>query len=173
MDPGNNIPYMPNEEEARRKGFKDAMMAMMVKMNALPQGGGKQSAFEKFSKQRPPTYSGSNNPVELTEWLEEMEKLLDLSITPPRDRVMIAAYYLKGAANNWWRVVKDNDVVEMFTWNQFRSRIQDKYFGHELRCQKEEEFMALRMGDMSLQAYTDKFQELSRFGLAVAPNDED
>ncbi|KAL9235958.1 hypothetical protein vseg_010675 [Gypsophila vaccaria] len=126
---------LPSEEAMRRKGFEDAIVA--IAQHQQQNSGGNQNSFEKFSKHHPPTYSGSSNSTELTEWLEEMEKLHDLSRTPVRDRVIIAMYFSK-----------------------------------ELRWRKEEEFMMFRMGDLSLQEYTEKFQELSKLGLNVAYNDE-
>ncbi|KAL9233116.1 hypothetical protein vseg_008151 [Gypsophila vaccaria] len=68
---------LPSAEAMRMKGFEDAIVA--IAQHQQQNSGGNQNSFKRFSKHRPPTYSGSSNLTELTEWLEEMEKLHDLS----------------------------------------------------------------------------------------------
>ncbi|KAK9740078.1 hypothetical protein RND81_03G009600 [Saponaria officinalis] len=41
----------------------------------------------------------------------------------------------------------------------------------ELRWQKEREFLQLEQGDLSVQAYADKFMELSRFATTIIPDE--
>ncbi|MDP1271238.1 hypothetical protein, partial [Klebsiella pneumoniae] len=76
----------------------DAIIKIAPNTHQYQGGGNNQSAFERFSKHRPQPYSGSVNPTVLTEWSEAMEKLLELSKTPPTEKVNVVAYYLKGEA---------------------------------------------------------------------------
>ncbi|KAL9243944.1 hypothetical protein vseg_017774 [Gypsophila vaccaria] len=101
-----------------------------------------------------------------------MEKLMLLSKTPTGEAVTIASYYLKGDVNSWWRTVLAFNLNFTFSWDAFKLCLENKYFGYELLSPKAKEFAALTMGDVTLQAYFDKFHDLSKFGPKNA-NDED
>jgi hypothetical protein len=102
-----------------------------------------------------------------------MEKLIDLINIPTAEQVKCVTYYLKGDANNWWMLVKDNLVTSpAFSFADFKNCIENKYYPSELKWQKEEEFSALRMGTMTLQAYTDRFSSLAKFAKRIIPDEE-
>ena len=75
------------------------LMAQAMQANALnavpnpPQGGQQMSAFDKFSRNRPSTYSGSDNQNDLVMWIVEMEKLMRLCHTPADEKVEIVTFF--------------------------------------------------------------------------------
>ncbi|KAK9740091.1 hypothetical protein RND81_03G010400 [Saponaria officinalis] len=105
-----------------------------------------QTIFDKFSKHHPPTYEGTCDPVVLEAWIREMEKLFIATLCPEDQKVGIASYYLQREADNWWSISRA--VI-----------------------QKEREFLRLEQGDLSVQAYADKFMELSRFETTIVPDE--
>ena len=101
----------------------------------------------------------------------EMEKLFTTTNCPPQERVPIGFYYLKMEADNWWSTVREECMaVPSFGWAQFATKLKERFYPDELRWQKQEEFLSLSQGSMSIQEYTDKFTELSRFATSIVPS---
>jgi len=52
------------------------------------------------------------------------------------------------------------------TWDQLKSLMDAKYYPRDMKRAKEQEFLRLKQGKMSVIEYATKFNELSRFALA-------
>ncbi|KAI8572079.1 hypothetical protein RHMOL_Rhmol01G0170800 [Rhododendron molle] len=107
-------------------------------------------AMNEFCKCRPPTFNGDTNPTMVETWLKEVKVILDtLEITRDGDRVALATYQLKGEARYC------------------------KYFPMPLRLAKEQEFLNLKQGTMTVTQYAAKFEELSHYApTAIATEDK-
>ncbi|XP_048498017.2 uncharacterized protein LOC125496560 [Beta vulgaris subsp. vulgaris] len=132
----------------------------------------RRSAFGRFDRHGPPTYDGVADPVALENWLREMEKLFTATNCSAAEMVPIGTYYLKKEADNWWSTVKDVCMATAgFGWTQFSAKLKERFYPHELRWQKQEEFLSLTQGSMDIQKYTDRFTELSKFAGTVIPTE--
>uniref|UniRef100_A0A803MIM1 Retrotransposon gag domain-containing protein n=1 Tax=Chenopodium quinoa TaxID=63459 RepID=A0A803MIM1_CHEQI len=75
-------------------------------------------------------------------------------------------------ADNWWSTVREVCVADpSFKWTQFATKLKERFYPNELRWQKQEEFLSLSQGSLSIQEYTDMFTELSRFATSVVPTE--
>ncbi|XP_057543237.1 uncharacterized protein LOC130821465 [Amaranthus tricolor] len=125
----------------------------------------------RFDRHRPPAFEGTADPVVLEGWLHEIEKLFDATGCPDAEKVAIGSYYLKKEADNWWGMVKAECLATTgFGWEQFSTKLKEKFYPDELRWLEREEFLSLEQGFMSVQAYTNKFTELSRFAVVLIPS---
>jgi hypothetical protein len=61
-------------------------------------GAGVQDKMTKFMRLKPPTFAGSDNPMEADDWLKVIERKLDTIHCNERDRVMLATHQLTGIA---------------------------------------------------------------------------
>ncbi|KAK9732772.1 hypothetical protein RND81_04G020700 [Saponaria officinalis] len=158
---------------SRIRRLEDAFIALAN--NANPAGGQQpqqQSIFEKIARHRPPTYDGVCNPVVLEAWIREMEQLFTATLCPEDQKVGIASYYLQREADNWWSISRA--VIQAdpgFGWGRFCEALKRRFYPDELRWQKEREFLRLEQGNLSIQAYADKFMELSRFETTIFPDE--
>ncbi|MQL82788.1 hypothetical protein Taro_015264 [Colocasia esculenta] len=59
---------------------------------------------EKFLRLQPPTYSGGPNPDTAEHWVHEIERVFATMRCPTTDKVVLAAYQLRGFALEWWRL---------------------------------------------------------------------
>ncbi|MQM02559.1 hypothetical protein Taro_035323 [Colocasia esculenta] len=57
---------------------------------------------EKFLRLQLPTYSGGPNPDTAEHWVHEIERVFTTMRCPAADRVVLAAYQLRGFALEWW-----------------------------------------------------------------------
>ncbi|KAK9681504.1 hypothetical protein RND81_10G007200 [Saponaria officinalis] len=165
-------------DAARIRRLEDAMLAFVNNVNHAGQQQQQQPApeprtiFEKVARHNPPTYDGVCNPVALEAWIRVVEKLFIATQCPENQKVSIATYYLQKEADNWWAISRATIIAELgFGWAQFCEALKKRFYPEELRWQKEREFLQLEQGNMSVQAYADKFIELSRFATGVIQNE--
>ncbi|MQL67776.1 hypothetical protein Taro_000053 [Colocasia esculenta] len=59
---------------------------------------------EKFLRLHPPTYSGGPNLDTVEHWVHEIERVFATMRCPATDKVVPAAYQLRGFALEWWRL---------------------------------------------------------------------
>ncbi|XP_021856761.1 uncharacterized protein [Spinacia oleracea] len=155
----------------RREAVENAIIALANRTAAPPPNQG-NSVFDRFYRHRPPTYEGTVDPVVLESWLREMEKLFTATNCPTHEMVSIGSYYLKMEADNWWSTVRESCLAEgEFGWSEFATKLKERFYPYELRWQKQEEFLSLSQGSLSIQEYTNKFTALSRFATAVVPTE--
>ncbi|MQL69588.1 hypothetical protein Taro_001866 [Colocasia esculenta] len=78
---------------------------------------------EKFLRLQPPTYSGGPNPDTAEHWVHEIERVFATMRCPTADRVVLAAYQLRGFALEWWRLKMQTTFAgraeEAITWSEF------------------------------------------------------
>ncbi|MQL92554.1 hypothetical protein Taro_025182 [Colocasia esculenta] len=87
---------------------------------------------EKFLRLQPPTYSGGPNPDTAEHWVHEIERVFATMRCPAADRVVLAAYQLRGFALEWWRLkmqtIFAGRTEEAITWSEFLDVFNDTFF---------------------------------------------
>ncbi|MQM21663.1 hypothetical protein Taro_054706 [Colocasia esculenta] len=87
---------------------------------------------EKFLRLQPPTYSGGPNPDTAEHWVHEIERVFTTMRCPIADRVVLAAYQLRGFALEWWRLKMQTTFAsrteEAITWSEFLDVFNDTFF---------------------------------------------
>ncbi|MQL96768.1 hypothetical protein Taro_029447, partial [Colocasia esculenta] len=78
---------------------------------------------KKFLRLQPPTYSGGSNPDTAEHWVHEIERVFATMRCPAADKVVLAAYQLRGFALEWWRLKMQTTFAgrteEAITWSEF------------------------------------------------------
>ncbi|MQM15082.1 hypothetical protein Taro_048019 [Colocasia esculenta] len=78
---------------------------------------------EKFLRLQPPIYSGGSNPDTAEHWVYEIERVFTTMRCSTADKVVLAAYQLRGFALEWWRLKMQTTFVgrteEAITWSEF------------------------------------------------------
>ena len=118
---------------------------------------------EKFQKLKPPVFLGGVDPKIAENWLRTLERMFIHGRIPEIEKVTCAAFMLRDDASYWWdSMVSVHDAATM-TWDQFRELFEAKYFTAAAHAAKKKEFINLKQGDMSVEEYIRKFEELSRY----------
>ncbi|MQL82488.1 hypothetical protein Taro_014946 [Colocasia esculenta] len=60
--------------------------------------------IEKFLRLQPPTYTGGPNSDRAEHWIHEIERVFTTMRCPEVDKVVLAAYQLRGFAQQWWQL---------------------------------------------------------------------
>ncbi|XP_072146524.1 uncharacterized protein [Setaria viridis] len=127
-----------------------------------------QRKVEGFTKLRPSTFDNSDNPLDADDWLREIEKKLDLTDCMDEECVALATHQLIGTARAWWDSFRDSHVDPMhITWDEFAIAFHEHHIPEVVMDWKADEFCNLKMGNLKVQEYANKFQELMRY----APGD--
>ncbi|MQL88407.1 hypothetical protein Taro_020972 [Colocasia esculenta] len=105
---------------------------------------------EKFLRLQPPTYSGGPNPDTAEHWVHEIERVFATARCPVADKVVLAAYQLRGFALEWWRLKMQTTFAgrteEAITWSEFLDVFNDTFFLIQVQQVKREHFRTLQQG---------------------------
>ena len=120
----------------------------------------------QFNKLKPPRFGGGTDPLAYEEWLRRMENLFEVMDCPDEFKVRLATHQFEKEAEFWWGTVKPRAGEPALTWEQLKTMMDAQYYPRDVKRAKEQEFLRLKQGPMSVVEYAAKFNELSRF----APN---
>jgi hypothetical protein len=125
-----------------------------------------------FGKGVTKRYDGSVNPEKMADYFRDMEKNFSNVNVPEQYKVRLAEHYLERDADSWWQVARGDAILKPeFGWDLFKELLEERFFPQALRDRKEREFLALRQGSMSVQAYTDVFNRLAHFASDILYDD--
>ncbi|MQL80043.1 hypothetical protein Taro_012469, partial [Colocasia esculenta] len=109
---------------------------------------------EKFLRLQPSTYSGGPNPDTAEHWIHEIERVFATMRCPEADRVVLAAYQLRGFDLEWWRLKMQTTFAgrreEAITWSEFLEVFNDTFFLIQVQQVKREQFRTLQQGNSSV-----------------------
>ena len=127
----------------------------------------------KFKKFAPTPFKEAKTPEEADEWLTELEGILETLKTEEEDKIPFTEFLLQGEAREWWKIEKANFKGATLTWKDFREIFLSCYFPTSVCEQKEQEFLYLKQGNLSIMQYDREFRKLAQFApsLVVAEKD--
>ncbi|XP_057515024.1 uncharacterized protein LOC130796681 [Actinidia eriantha] len=122
---------------------------------------------EQFMKLNPPEFMGATDPLVAEEWLKKLDAIFEVMEVVDEQKLTLATFILRGEARNWWELMRRMQNAQPegvpISWQRFVDIFNDQYFPRIYRMQKEQEFMSLKKGTISVGEYEEKFTALSRF----------
>ena len=138
------------------------------------QGNHYTAIASQIARSRAKTYDGTVDPIKLGEWFRDMEKQFTLFRVEDEDKVNIASHFLEKEADRWWVMTKPSvEISPGFDWESFKALVEKRFYPQELRLKKLSEFLALKQGMLSVQAYTDQFNHLAHYAGHLAKTEEE
>ncbi|KAH0670724.1 hypothetical protein KY285_025700 [Solanum tuberosum] len=173
-------PAMTNVEI--RSAFLILAQSMMAQTNrdvgahVNPSGNSTASRLRDFTRMNPLIFFGSNVGEDPQDFVEEVYKIIDVMGVTSIEKADLATYQLKGVSQAWFTQWKKNRPVGAgpIDWEVFKKAFLDRFFPQEKREVNVEEFINLCQGGMSVEEYSLKFTELSKYAPAMVedPRDE-
>jgi hypothetical protein len=122
-------------------------------------------AFREFNRNHPPEFDGSGEPPEAKRWIKHMEKIFLMANCTEEEKVVYATNQFRGAAQDWWETARRRMVTNGLpvNWENFKQVMKEKYIPLSFKVRKEQEFLHLKQGQMSVTDFTKKFEELSYY----------
>ena len=112
---------------------------------------------------RPPYFRGETDPAVLEAYISDLETAFDTLNPPAEVRVRLAAFYLKGAAQDWWKLAKIRPPgAPDYTWEEYVTLLREKYYPAHIRTKKRLELESLRQTGMTVDEYFTRFTALLR-----------
>lgn len=84
------------------------------------------------------------------EWLNKVERLFEITHSPPEEKLEGAVALFQGPAFVWWDTVRRHTPPEQVTWDFFYEQFRDKFVGREYIRSMEEAFWRLRQGTRTI-----------------------
>ncbi|XP_034207192.1 uncharacterized protein LOC117621042 [Prunus dulcis] len=117
-------------------------------------------------------FDGDGDPAVAEEWIERMERIIEVMAVPQNRRVTLATFFLIRNARHWWESVKrryrDQSAI---TWQVFRVAFDSQYYPQAYQNLKMEEFLQLEQGTMTVLEYEKKFNELSKYCIPLVEDE--
>ncbi|KAJ9541866.1 hypothetical protein OSB04_028372 [Centaurea solstitialis] len=132
-------------------------------------------SYKAFVACKPPVYQGERDPVLALRWIEEIEMVFETCKCAAEDKVVYARSMLKADALHWWNVEtggRGTEAVRTMSWKSFVAKFRSQFCPLAATKKMEEEFLQLKQGVMSVQEYTTRFIEKSRFAEVYVPTEE-
>jgi hypothetical protein len=150
------------------------MQQTLVNLHAQPQVPPlPRDRLGDFQRTKPPTFSYAVEPMDANDWLKSVEKKLQVVQCNNREMVLLASHQLSGPAADWWDAyVEAHEEPESINWPEFRASFYAHHVPQGVIKLKRKEFQDLKQGSMSVNEYTTKFTQLSRYAPHEVDTDE-
>ncbi|TYK29818.1 gag-pol polyprotein [Cucumis melo var. makuwa] len=115
-----------------------------------------------------------DNPTKTQMRLTSIEKIFRYMKCPNDQKVQCAIFFLEDKGTAWWQTAERmlGEYVSKITCEQFKESFYAKFFSANVKYAKQQKFLNLERGDMTVEQYDAKFDMLSRFTPNVAKDEE-
>ncbi|GJU04231.1 reverse transcriptase domain-containing protein [Tanacetum coccineum] len=132
-------------------------------------GGNNGCSYKTFTACNPKEFDGKGGAVALTRWIEKMESVFDNSGCTANQRVRYAASCFVNKALTWWNTqvqARGREAAIGMSWNDFKALLVEEFCPSNEMEKLENEFWNHTMVGANHVAYTDRFHELAKLGMA-------
>ena len=128
--------------------------------------------FKKSTNLHPATYDGVLNRKVFDDRIRGMKKLFDTLQYPEEWSKGFVGLYLGEEAGLWWATMRNWQYEPGFGCREFKNLFKNRFYPVSLQKVKEDEFIVLQQGRMSVLEYASKFMELSSFTAAYVDGEK-
>ncbi|GKE17555.1 putative reverse transcriptase domain-containing protein, partial [Tanacetum coccineum] len=135
----------------------------------------RECTFYGFNKCGPTLFHGTEGAVGLIHWFEKMESTFGISKCAEGKKVKFAAATLNGRALIWWKTQVATlgiEVANGMPWAEMKKLMIDEFCPIEEVQRLEDELRNLKLRDMNIAAYTQRFNELALLCPDTIPNEK-
>nr|GEU66934.1 putative reverse transcriptase domain-containing protein [Tanacetum cinerariifolium] len=121
-------------------------------------------SFVGFMKCGPTQFHGTEGVVGLVRWFEKMENTFEISECAKGKKVKFATATLYGRALTWWNshvTTLGREVANARPWAEVKQMMTDEFCPTEEVQRLEDGLRHLKLRDMNIDAYTERFNELA------------
>nr|GEV27361.1 putative reverse transcriptase domain-containing protein [Tanacetum cinerariifolium] len=120
-------------------------------------------------------FHGTEGAVELVCWFEKIENTFEISKYAEGRKVKFATATLHGRALTWWNsqvATLGREVANGTPWAKVKRMMTDEFCPTEEVKRLEDELRHLKLRDMNIAAYIERFKELALLCLDAIPNEK-
>ncbi|XP_022849894.1 uncharacterized protein LOC111371986 [Olea europaea var. sylvestris] len=106
--------------------------------------------------------------------VRNLESIFDVMDCSEEKKLCLATFLLKGVAADWWVAFQSRyREASNITWAIFRDAFFETYYPLSYKNTKQNEFLRLTQGSMTVSEYHTKFVELSKYALVLVNEEND
>src|SRR3954471_21019934 len=129
-------------------------------------------SLNDFIRLHPPVFSYSTEPLDVDEWLRNIERKLQAGRVATGDKVSYATYHLEGAASSWWEnFLNMCPVGPPASWEEFCTSFREHHIPKGLMDRKREELCNLTQGRRTVDEFSHEFNRLARYATEEVSTD--
>ncbi|KAA0055408.1 gag-protease polyprotein [Cucumis melo var. makuwa] len=115
-----------------------------------------------------------DNPTKAQMWLTSIEKIFRYMKCPDDQKVQCVVFFLEDRGTAWWEIAERmlGGNVSKITWEQLKESFYAKFFSANVKYAKQQKFLNLEQGDMTVEQYNAEFHMLSHFAPNVVKDEE-
>nr|GEV12058.1 hypothetical protein [Tanacetum cinerariifolium] len=122
-----------------------------------------ECTYTDLLKCQPMNFKGTKRVISLTQWLEKIESVIQISNCTVACQVKFATFTLQGNVLTWWKsrvwaVV--HDVAHAMPWKTLNKMMTDKYCPRSEIKKLETKMWNLKVKGTDVMSYNQRFQEL-------------
>ncbi|CAA3011863.1 Hypothetical predicted protein [Olea europaea subsp. europaea] len=134
----------------------------------------RDTSIERAIKLGAKHFVGTANPADAEEWMRNLESIFDVMGCSEEKKLRLATFLLKGVAADWWVAFRSRyHEASGITWAIFRDAFFETYYPLSYKNAKQNEFLRLTQGSMTVSEYHTKFVELSKYALVLVNEEND
>jgi len=116
-------------------------------------------------RHKPAKFNGKATPDDPGAWIRDCEKKFCVLACSNEQKLAFATFLLVSDVEYWWVGMQQQMQTreEEVSWENFKRRFLEKYFLDSAKHEREAKFLTLQQGNMTVQAYVNKFEYLARF----------
>ncbi|XP_022891967.1 uncharacterized protein LOC111406831 [Olea europaea var. sylvestris] len=128
-------------------------------------------SIERATKLGAKGFTGTTDPIVAQAWMTKIERVFDVMGCSNDQKLCLATFLLEEGAYDWWQSVQSAYLdPSISTWTDFRRIFYDAYYPQSYKDAKQEEFLKLIQGQMTIAEYQVKFIELSKYAQVLVNN---
>ncbi|XP_022846659.1 uncharacterized protein LOC111369392 isoform X2 [Olea europaea var. sylvestris] len=131
-------------------------------------------SIERATKLGAKVFTGTADPAVAQAWMTKIERVFDVMGCSDDRKLCLATFLLEEGAYDWWQSVQSTYLdPSIITWTEFRRIFYDVYYPRSYKDAKQEEFLKLVQGQMTVAEYQVRFIELSKYAQVLVSNEID
>ncbi|GMN30703.1 hypothetical protein TIFTF001_044506 [Ficus carica] len=127
--------------------------------------------YERFRRMKAPEFEGLADPIEVDNWLIDIQVIFDFMGLSEQEKVLCASFTLKKDARHWWMTVQMCRNMTTMSWQDFVTEFRTMYYNREILAAQQDEFNSFRQGSMTVMEAVKKFEQLARLCPELVPNE--
>jgi hypothetical protein len=100
-----------------------------------------------------------------------VERVINQMQVPEELWVDCVTQLLVESTRSWWETIRERRLGEVLGWRDFHEEFEERYYSWEHKREKEQEFLDLRKGDLTVLEYERRFQDLAAFASTYLPTE--